>query len=301
MAAAPDFTSVRSSAPSGKFSAFWRWWTGELANLVPERISMLGGGARAPLLALEGDVVKLLEPRGSAMGEEGTIVLSALDEPRRKAAVHALLERAGEPRGRARILAGTHHPVATARHGRGPARDRAALSRLAEARNRESSASPRRQGQRGGRGDRCDRARARKAGRRLQLPAREEARHVSRPRGHGGDLAPAARQHLVVADGHTDRGENARGGHRGRDRVRLEADRDPREVDVAAERGSAWLRDPRLAAGPRALPDRGRGASARAARSATGDGSGLDGASAAPAGATRSTRGEMTSPWRSRT
>ncbi len=106
MAAAPDFTSVRSSAPSGKFSAFWRWWTGELANLVPERISMLGGGARAPLLALEGDVVKLLEPRGSAMGEEGTIVLSALDEPRRKAAVHALLERAGETRGRARLALG---------------------------------------------------------------------------------------------------------------------------------------------------------------------------------------------------
>ncbi len=104
MATAPDFTSVRASAAPGKFSNFWRWWTSELANLVPERISMLGGGARAPMLALEDDVVRLVELRGAMAGEEGSAVLSGLDESRRRAVVRALLERAGETRGRARLV-----------------------------------------------------------------------------------------------------------------------------------------------------------------------------------------------------
>jgi general secretion pathway protein L len=106
MATAPDFTSVRASASPGKFSTFWRWWTGELANLVPERISMLGGGARAPMLALEDDAVRLIEPRGTMAGEESSAVLSGLDEPRRRVVVRALLERAGETRGRARLVLG---------------------------------------------------------------------------------------------------------------------------------------------------------------------------------------------------
>ena len=105
MATAPDFTSVRApSSGSMRLSAFWRWWTGELLRLVPERLSMLGGGSRAPMLSLEGDVVRLLEPRGAAAGEEASIVLSALDEARRKSAVRSLLERAGETRGRARLV-----------------------------------------------------------------------------------------------------------------------------------------------------------------------------------------------------
>jgi len=106
MAATPDFTSIRASSPAGRLANFWRWWIGELANLVPERISRLGGGVRAPLLAVEGDVVRLLEPRGSAAGEEATVLLSSLDEARGKAAVRALLERAGETRARARLALG---------------------------------------------------------------------------------------------------------------------------------------------------------------------------------------------------
>ena len=73
MATAPDFTSVRAATPPGKLAAFWRWWMGELANLVPERISMLGGGARAPMLAIEGDVARLIEPRGGRFGPHAAL------------------------------------------------------------------------------------------------------------------------------------------------------------------------------------------------------------------------------------
>lgn len=107
MAASPDFTSVRAPSSSRQtFASFWRWWTGELARLVPQRLSMLGGRTRAPVLAFEGDELRLIEPRGGVQGEEATVVLSALDEVRRKSAVRSLLERAGETRGRARLALG---------------------------------------------------------------------------------------------------------------------------------------------------------------------------------------------------
>ena len=104
MAATPEFTSVRATpAWRLKLAAFWRWWTGEISQLVPERFSL--GAGRTPLLAPEGDDVVMLEPRGAA-GAEATVALAGLDEPRRRAEVRALLERAGETRGRARVALG---------------------------------------------------------------------------------------------------------------------------------------------------------------------------------------------------
>ncbi|MGZ5081922.1 MAG: pilus assembly protein PilM [Usitatibacter sp.] len=101
MAANPEFTSTRATpAWRQKASAFWRWWTGEIARLVPERLSMLHGRTRAPMLALEGDGVTLVEPK---IAGDSRADLALLDEARRKAAVRALLERAGETRGRARL------------------------------------------------------------------------------------------------------------------------------------------------------------------------------------------------------
>ncbi len=84
-----------------KLAALWRWWTGEIARMVPERFSMLRGGTRVPIVALEGDDIVLAAPAAGG-GEERT-VLAPLDEARRKEAVRALLERAGETRGRARV------------------------------------------------------------------------------------------------------------------------------------------------------------------------------------------------------
>ncbi len=105
MATNPEFGSPRPVAPlRQKLAAFWRWWAGEMARLVPERFSMLRGGARAPMICLEGDDVVLASPAPG--GGEARTVLGPLDEARRKAAVRALLERAGETRGRARVALG---------------------------------------------------------------------------------------------------------------------------------------------------------------------------------------------------
>ena len=105
MASTPEFGSASAATPvRHKVAAFWRWWSGEIARLVPERFSMLRGGARAPLIALEGDDVVLAAPAPG--GGEARAVLGPLDEARRKAAVRALLERAGETRTRARLALG---------------------------------------------------------------------------------------------------------------------------------------------------------------------------------------------------
>ena len=102
MSTAPEFTAARPAGPlRHKLAALWRWWAGEIARLVPERFSMLRGGARAPLGALEGDDIVLAAP--AAGGGEERVVLGPLDEARRKVAVRALLERAGETRARARV------------------------------------------------------------------------------------------------------------------------------------------------------------------------------------------------------
>ena len=70
MATSPDFATVRATPPwRQKLAAFWRWWSGEIARLIPERFSMLRGGAGAPLVALEGDDVSLVEPRAGIAGE----------------------------------------------------------------------------------------------------------------------------------------------------------------------------------------------------------------------------------------
>jgi general secretion pathway protein L len=105
MATTPEFRPSRPVAPfRQKLAAFWRWWKGEIARLVPERFSMLRGGGSAPMIALDGDDVVLASP--PAGGGEARAVLAALDDARRKAAVRALLERAGETRGRARLALG---------------------------------------------------------------------------------------------------------------------------------------------------------------------------------------------------
>ena len=101
MATIPEFTSSHA-APSWRhrLSLLWRWWTDEVSRLAPERFTMLRGAARAPMVFLEGDDVVLVEPR---IAGEGRVTIAALDEPRRRAALRTLLERAGETRARARV------------------------------------------------------------------------------------------------------------------------------------------------------------------------------------------------------
>ncbi len=103
MAAVPEIAAARARpAWRQKLTAFWRWWTGELAQAVPERLALLRGATRVPQVSIEGDELVLVEPR-SAVSADARVALETLDATRRRAAVRALLERAGETRGRARL------------------------------------------------------------------------------------------------------------------------------------------------------------------------------------------------------
>jgi general secretion pathway protein L len=85
-----------------KLAAFWRWWTGELAALLPDRLAR---GSRVPVLAIDHGDVALIEPRASA-GPEARVAATTLEPAAARAAVRALLERAGETRARARLRLG---------------------------------------------------------------------------------------------------------------------------------------------------------------------------------------------------
>lgn len=89
-----------------KLERFGRWWWGQLAGLTPGL-----GAARLPLVALEGDTVALLDPQ-PADGKAGASAdVAGLDPARASAAVRALLERAGESRGRARLALDARHAL----------------------------------------------------------------------------------------------------------------------------------------------------------------------------------------------
>ena len=103
MAAIPDPSGPRgASGWRQQVSTFWRWWSGELARMVPERFAALGGAARVPRVAFEGDDLVLAEPGRPSSAD--TRVSTAQDPQRARSMALALLERAGETRGRARLV-----------------------------------------------------------------------------------------------------------------------------------------------------------------------------------------------------
>ena len=107
MAAIPE-PSIRPVPPwQAKLERFWRWWSAELLALAPT----LAGAARAPMLATEGSAVVLVEPRAAAGEPQERVDLAELDAPRGLAAVRAMLERAGETRGRARLALAAHEAL----------------------------------------------------------------------------------------------------------------------------------------------------------------------------------------------
>ncbi len=102
MATTPEFSASSNPVPPWrqKLGVFWRWWSEELARLVPERFTR---GTRVPTLALEaGGEIVLVEPR-SAAGPDARVAAGALDAGQARTALAALLERAGETRARARL------------------------------------------------------------------------------------------------------------------------------------------------------------------------------------------------------
>ena len=100
---AADMSAIRGERDwRTRAAAFLAWWTAEISAFAREHFAALGGGGDVPLVAIEGDEVTLLEPR-SAAGPDTHVDLAAFDEPRRRSAFRALLQRAGETRDRVRV------------------------------------------------------------------------------------------------------------------------------------------------------------------------------------------------------
>jgi len=102
MATLPEMSARRVPAWRQQLAAFWRWWTGELIALVPERLASLGGAARVPLVSLTANELVLIEP-ASALGPDSRVDFAVLDEAARRDATRRLLEHAGETRSRVRL------------------------------------------------------------------------------------------------------------------------------------------------------------------------------------------------------
>lgn len=83
--------------------AFWRWWTGELVQLVPERFAVFGRAEGAPIVTVRDGEAAVMDARGSMVARAK---IGSLDEAGRKAAARSLLEGAGELRGGARAMLG---------------------------------------------------------------------------------------------------------------------------------------------------------------------------------------------------
>ncbi|HEY2629390.1 MAG TPA: PilN domain-containing protein [Usitatibacter sp.] len=88
-----------------KANALWRWWTGELSQLVPERFAGFGRGDRAPMLAIRDGEASIADARPGITSHRSAI--GSLEPAQRRTAVRTLLEGAGEQRGRARATLGS--------------------------------------------------------------------------------------------------------------------------------------------------------------------------------------------------
>ena len=102
MASSPVSAGNPTPAWRHKLETFWRWWTGELAQMVPERFASFGGATRVPQVAVEGGHVVLLEPKAAGVPAESVAIPQ--DPQQARGAVRQMLERAGEARGRARLV-----------------------------------------------------------------------------------------------------------------------------------------------------------------------------------------------------
>jgi general secretion pathway protein L len=100
---ASEFTAPRAQAGWRlRLAAFWRWWMQELAQLVPQRLSALGGVASVPLVAVEGEDVVLLDSR-MAGKPEARVAMAGFDREAQRAALRRALESVGETRSRVRL------------------------------------------------------------------------------------------------------------------------------------------------------------------------------------------------------
>ncbi len=105
MSAATEALPAKSATPAWrqKFTAFWRWWSGELQQLMPAWFARMPGMSRGALIALEGDEIVLLDARGGHVAEAARVPVGSLDPEGRRMRLRELLLRAQESANSVRI------------------------------------------------------------------------------------------------------------------------------------------------------------------------------------------------------
>jgi general secretion pathway protein L len=106
-AAAQSSTTRRAGQTwQQRFLPYWRWWVGELAQMLPARFGALRGIASAPFVALEGEELVLRETRAQGLADIARVPLANLDAEGRKLALRNLLAGAGAGEPRLRLCLG---------------------------------------------------------------------------------------------------------------------------------------------------------------------------------------------------
>jgi general secretion pathway protein L len=98
MSATAELAKAKGAAPwQARLGAFWRWWTAELREMLPQRLRSLSGMADGPVVGFEGDDLVLYEVRATGAAEIARTSLRALDPEGCRIALRNLLARSTQP------------------------------------------------------------------------------------------------------------------------------------------------------------------------------------------------------------
>jgi general secretion pathway protein L len=104
MSAVAELAKARGPGPwRVRLAAFWRWWTGELREMMPQRLRALSGMSDGPVIGFEGDDLVLYEVRATGAAEVARTSLRALDPEGCRVALRNLLARSPQPAAAVRL------------------------------------------------------------------------------------------------------------------------------------------------------------------------------------------------------
>jgi general secretion pathway protein L len=104
MSAVAELAKARGPGPwKARMAALWRWWTGELREMLPQRLRFLSGMADGPVIGFDGDDLVLYEIRAAGAAEVARTSLRALDPEGCRVALRNLLARSSQPASPARL------------------------------------------------------------------------------------------------------------------------------------------------------------------------------------------------------
>ena len=108
MSAVSELARLKAPGPwQAKVAVFWRWWTGQLREMLPQRLRSLSGMADGPVIGFEGDDLVLYEIRAVGTAEVARTSLRALDPEGCRMALRNLLARSTQPGSPVRLSLGS--------------------------------------------------------------------------------------------------------------------------------------------------------------------------------------------------